>query len=106
MNNQIEIGKIYRNKNGADYICISKDKTDTPVMQHLESKWTFKAVGINFYADGTIDWNRSKDGFFAKKEFDINSNRKKRLEKIIQNLDEILCELIEAQNELNQQNDE
>ena len=35
-------------------------------MVNVASGWTFTAVGTRMYEDGTIEWDYSKDGYFAE----------------------------------------
>jgi len=59
-----ELGKEYLNANGLHYICIKNDM-DNIVMQSKASKWTMKVVGLTMYDNNTIEWDYSKNGYFA-----------------------------------------
>lgn len=60
-------GEIYANAGGGRYRCESILHTgDGAWMQNVASGWTCRCIGIVRYADGTIEWNWSKDGYFAK----------------------------------------
>lgn len=62
---QPEPGNVYRNEGGGEYLCVKILSTGDPVMQNTASGWTFHAHGVGIYPDGTIDWNWSKNGYFA-----------------------------------------
>ena len=62
----IENGVIYENAGGGTYRCI-RSTEDGAIMQNVRSGWTFEAVGLGIYENGTIDWDRSRNGYFVSK---------------------------------------
>ncbi len=74
------IGQIYTNRGGGQYHCLnlmpghgawyhtaSGGSSDTAaVFQNIKSGWTFTAVGIIRYIDGTIEWDHSTGGRFEQ----------------------------------------
>lgn len=67
-------GKTYRNEGGGNYRCISSYSEYEACMVNVDSGWTFTAIGIGQYSDGTIDWDRSLDGRFDKGGVDESGN--------------------------------
>lgn len=66
--------KIYTNKNGLQYICLSSKGHFKAKFQALtKSKWTFTAHGCQIYDDGMIEWDSSTGGYFADNEKPVNS---------------------------------
>jgi len=60
-------GITYRNEGGGSYECISVSPfTGDACMRNIKSGWTFDAHGIGVYPDGSIDWDWSKNGYFAE----------------------------------------
>ena len=57
-------GCTYANAGGGTYKCISRDKNGF-WMQNTVSGWTCLCVGLGVYPDGKIDWDYSKNGYFA-----------------------------------------
>ena len=55
------VNKVYTNKNGSQYRCLSADGFNAEMM-NTESKWRFKALGCQMYDDGKIEWNWSIGG--------------------------------------------
>lgn len=66
---EIEVGKIYRNRNGKWYLCKSIDKGKA-TMERTTDHWTLVAHGIRRYEDGTIEWNYSTGGHWKKEDLD------------------------------------
>lgn len=61
-------GKHYMNQNGVEYVCLHVSIFDgNAIMQSVNSKWTFTAIGCGMYEDGTIDWDHSIGGYFEEK---------------------------------------
>lgn len=60
-------GQIYRNHGGGEFRCLRglRDPYDA-VMQNTASGWILQAHGCGVYPDGTIDWDYSTGGYFAK----------------------------------------
>lgn len=64
-----KVGHYYINRGGGVYKCIKERKEpNEAVMRNRESGWTFIAKGCGIYPDGTIDWDHSTSGYFAKEE--------------------------------------
>ena len=59
-----EARKVYIN-NGGMYRCIMAAE-ERATMQNVRTGWTFNAIGCGIYEDGTIDWDYSTGGHFAK----------------------------------------
>ena len=55
--------KVYTNKNGAKYRCLSSNGIDGEMI-NTESKWRFTAHGCQMYDNGTIEWDYSTGGYF------------------------------------------
>ena len=64
-NANLQPNKIYRNKNGSNYICLSTIKNDGSFMRDIISGWTFYAHNITLYENGTIEWDYSSGGEFT-----------------------------------------
>ncbi len=59
--------RVYSNAGGGTYTCLANlDDQGTAVMQNSVSGWTLTAHGIGVYEDGSIDWDYSTGGHFAK----------------------------------------
>lgn len=59
--------KVYANKNGIKYICLSSNGNYEAVFQAMtKHKWTFTAHGCQMYDDGEIAWNQSTNGRFVE----------------------------------------
>lgn len=70
-------GDVYENRGGGTFRCLDdynrffcvsgfEDMPPTALMQNVKSGWTFKAIGIVQYPDGTIEWDYSKEGRFEE----------------------------------------
>ena len=59
-----EVGKVYRNRGGGDYLCICYYNSSSYFV-NVDSGWQFEARGLGMYEDGTIDWDHSVGGFFT-----------------------------------------
>lgn len=69
-----EVDKIYENKGGGTFKCLSIDEEmslssngvsgKSAVMQNVTTGWTLLAHGVNLYEDGKIDWEFSTQGRF------------------------------------------
>lgn len=62
-------GIEYENKGGGVYRCIKRICEDEYLMQNTKTLWTFNAHIITLYADKTIEWDYSTNGYFSKYEF-------------------------------------
>ena len=60
-------GEIYENAGGGRYFCEKSYGSDA-WMINVSSGWSFFAVGIVRYEDGTIEWDYSKYGGFNPKK--------------------------------------
>ncbi len=60
-----EVGKHYRNRGGGTFRCLSNGQGYS-ITQNTASGWTFDAYGIREYADGSIEWDYSLNGFFME----------------------------------------
>lgn len=59
--------KIYANKNGILYFCLSANGKYEAIFQSVNrSKWTFTAHGCQIYDDGKIEWDQSTGGRFTE----------------------------------------
>lgn len=65
---RLEPGRVYRNRNGKDYRCVTPShfpySDGEERMQNVRSGWTFRAIGVQVYPDGTIEWDYSMGGYF------------------------------------------
>ena len=61
-------GKVYRNRYGGIFACVSHPNLPyspgVARMRNVKTGWTFRAVGIVLYEDGTIEWDYSTGGYF------------------------------------------
>lgn len=60
-------GKVYRKRGGGEYICVTPLHMPYPAgearMRNLKTGWTFRAMGVVLYEDGTIEWDYSRGGY-------------------------------------------
>ncbi len=63
-----EVGSSYENNNGTVYICLEVLDTGVAVMKSENSGWTCECHGIRMLDNGTIEWDWSTKGKFAKKK--------------------------------------
>ncbi len=73
-----EVDKIYENKGGGTFKCLSIDEEmslssngvsgKSAVMQNVTTGWTLLAHGVNLYENGKIDWEFSTQGRFEPLE--------------------------------------
>lgn len=59
-------GKTYENKSGGSYLCMAQCE-DGAIVKNTASGWTCHAHVITMYDDGTIEWDYSTDGHFARR---------------------------------------
>lgn len=63
-----ERGAVYENHGGGVFRCMTTPSKNLSgyyaTMQNIKSGWTFQAIGIHRYQDGTIDWDYSTNGIF------------------------------------------
>ena len=57
-----EIGTIYLNHNGKEYLCTKVNEDGSAIMERLKDGWTLTAHGVCQYEDGTIEWDYSTGG--------------------------------------------
>lgn len=63
---EIEVGKIYQNRNGKLYLC-KNIAGENATMERTTDHWTLVAHGIRLYEDGTIEWNYSTGGHWKRR---------------------------------------
>lgn len=61
-----EIGTIYLNRNGSEYICTAVHETGGAVMERLKDGYSLNAHGLLMYDDGTIEWDYSTGGSWTR----------------------------------------
>lgn len=61
---ELRVGAIYKSKNGIMYRCIRRVGVDRFILKSIPCGWTFTAVTITAYEDGTIEWDYSTGGRF------------------------------------------
>lgn len=71
---EIEVGNIYRNRNGKWYLCKSV-AGENATMERITDHWTLVAHGIRLYEDGTIEWNYSTGGHWKKEDLDHGAEK-------------------------------
>lgn len=63
-------GHIYHNHGGGTFRCMGSIMKGwggwNAIMQNVKSGWTFNAMWIHVYEDGSIDWDFSKDGRYEE----------------------------------------
>lgn len=62
----LEIGKVYKNKGGGNFLCIRQIDESTYQMLNVKSSWMLEAHEITMYEDGTIEWDYSSHGYFSE----------------------------------------
>lgn len=62
----IIVGQIYTNHNGSDYLCKSITDDNSAEMERVTDGWTLVAHGLQKHEDGTIEWDYSTGGHWAK----------------------------------------
>lgn len=60
-----QIGEIYTNRNGGEYLC-TNICNESVIMERLKDGWTLEAHGVRQYSDGTIEWDYSTGGHWAR----------------------------------------
>ena len=67
----LETGKVYRNRGGGEFRCISPRylpyAKGEARMENVKTGWTFLAHGVQMYPDGTIEWDYSSGGYFNER---------------------------------------
>lgn len=61
----LEVGNIYKNHGGGDYLCRDIFSIGNAIMRNTKSGWEFVAHGVVMYEDGTIEWDYSTGGKFV-----------------------------------------
>ena len=65
-------GQVYENAGGGKFQCVTPPDLafgypdGEARMMNVLTGWTFRAVGIVQYEDGTIEWDYSSGGYFSK----------------------------------------
>ena len=66
----LTVGKVYKLAStfASNYrvLRVCTDGEVSAILQQVRTGWTFKAHGTNLYADDSIDWDYSSDGYFAE----------------------------------------
>lgn len=65
-NYALATGKVYTNRNGSDYLCKAIREPGCYIMERTKDGWTLEAHIITMYADGTIEWDFSTNGRWAR----------------------------------------
>lgn len=65
---KLDVGKMYRNRNGSVYICEELLSLYDARMKRATDGWTLVAHGICQYEDGTIEWDYSTGGHWLQKK--------------------------------------
>lgn len=60
-----KVGETYINNGGGTYLCRWAVGNNAGFV-NTKSGWAFRAVNCRQYVDGTIDWDRSTDGYFME----------------------------------------
>lgn len=66
---ELIMGKVYRNRNGWDYLCQKNHRSGTVTLERVRDGWTLEAHGICQYEDGTIEWDYSTGGRWTRTPF-------------------------------------
>lgn len=61
-----EIGTIYQNRGGGEYICTGTAGGYDATMERIKDGWQLLAHGLLMYEDGTIEWDYSTGGRFIR----------------------------------------
>ena len=60
-------GKVYRRCSGGEYICVTPVHIPYPAgearLRNIKTGWTFRAMGVVQYENGTIDWDYYRGGY-------------------------------------------
>lgn len=62
---QPTVGKVYLNRNGTSYMCLSMEDEEASAMFISSGGFKLLAHGCREYSDGRIDWDRSEGLGFA-----------------------------------------
>ena len=76
---QPTVGKIYLNRNGTSYMCLSMETEESSAMFISSGGWTLLAHGCRQYTDGTIDWDRSEGLGFVIQKPDMTPEKAKKV---------------------------
>lgn len=69
MNAVLQVGQVYTNHNGSQYLCKAIREYGPVVMERITDGWTLNAHGVQMYADGTIEWDYSTGGHWVRDPF-------------------------------------
>ena len=63
-----KVGETYLNKGGGSYICRDNFRipTECSIMERVSDGYTLTAHGVMQYDDGSIEWDFSTDGHWAR----------------------------------------
>ena len=59
-------GRIYRNRNGSDFVCRAVNENEDALMERVTDGWTLTAHGIAIFSNGTIEWDYSTGGHWGR----------------------------------------
>lgn len=76
---QPTVGKIYLNRNGTSYMCLSMEMEKASAIFISSGGWKLLAHGCRQYKDGTIDWDRSEDKGFKYAQPDMTPEKAKKV---------------------------
>ncbi|SBV91185.1 conserved hypothetical protein [uncultured Eubacteriales bacterium] len=62
------VGATYTNRNGSAYICREVYMFAEARLERIKDSWTLYANGVQRYEDGTIEWDYSTGGYWARTE--------------------------------------
>jgi hypothetical protein len=62
------VGITYTKNNGSDYICREVYGVGEASLERIKDGWTLYAHGIQQYEGGTIEWDYSTCGHWARTE--------------------------------------
>lgn len=63
-----EVGTIYCNRNGNEYICTAVPEYGVAIMERLSDGYTLNAHNPLMYEDGTIEWDYSTGGYWPRRD--------------------------------------
>lgn len=76
---QSTVGKIYLNRNGTSYMCLSMESEEASAMFISSGGWKLLAHGCRQYKDGKIDWDRSEGKGFKYAQPDMTPEKAKKV---------------------------
>lgn len=76
---QPTVGKVYLNRNGTSYMCLSMEDEEASAMFISSGGFKLLAHGCREYSDGRIDWDRSEGLGFAIQNPDMTPDKAKKV---------------------------